>query len=454
MCAIAGGFSVSTAEMIALLEHRGGDGRGTFARDELGLAHLLHATHSREAQPLAGERLVLVANGEIYNHRELRDKLPQNFRTGSDCEAILRLVENHYRGDLLRAVVEALPELDGEFAFAVSDGCTIVLARDPLGTKPLYHTSHAFASERKALPGGREASCLPPEEVLCLSPRGISNRRIERLGLRRVRSPEEELSDAIVEAVRKRAEHVERFGVLFSGGIDSALVAWVCAVLGHAPRLYAVAMPGSLDWRRLRKGRFMDMEIVLREVTPGELEEAVDRVLYAIEEPSLLKLSIALPVYLTAQQARREGEKVLLTGQGSDELFAGYARYSALGSGLEKALRRDVEALHCTNLERDDKAAMAAQVELLHPYLDRRVVEVALSLPNNLKIRGGVRKYILRRVAERLGLSREVAMREKKAVQYSTGVMKALKKLARRQGMKPGEYVEERFRRLMSASSA
>ncbi|NOZ58483.1 MAG: asparagine synthetase B, partial [Euryarchaeota archaeon] len=399
MCGIGGGFSVSSAEMLDLLEHRGEDGRGAYTRGELCLVHLLHATFSREAQPLASDSLALVSNGEVYNHRALKEEHALSFSTGSDCEAILRMVEEHYRGDLLSAVAKALPELDGEFAFAVTDGRAIALARDLLGTKPLYFSRRAFASEKKALWGsGEEAACLSPGQVLCLSPEGVRRRRVERFRRRSLASPEEELASALVEAVRKRAGHVKRFGVLFSGGVDSALVARICADLGYEPRLYAVAMPGSLDARRLRIERFSELEVVLREVAPDELEAAIDPVLYAIEEPSPLKLAIALPVFLAAEEAKAAGEKVLLTGQGSDELFAGYARYEALGSALDEALRQDVEKLHCTNLERDDKAAMAAQVELLHPYLDRRVVEVALSTPAELKIRGGTRKHILRSV--------------------------------------------------------
>jgi asparagine synthase (glutamine-hydrolysing) len=453
MCGIAGGFSVRSAEMLALLEHRGGDGRGTYSRGELSLVHLLHATFSQEAQPLVGDSLVLVANGEVYNHRALKDEYSLSFSTGSDCEAILRLVEEHYSGDLLQAVAKALPALDGEFAFAITDGRAVALARDALGTKPLYFSERAFASEKKALWGtGEEAACLPPGQVLCLSPEGVRRFEVERFRWRSLPSPEEELSRAILEAVKKRAGHVGRFGVLFSGGVDSALIARICADLGYEPRLYAVAMPGSLDARRLRIERFYGMEVVLREVTPREVEAALDRVLYAIEEPSPLKVAIALPVFLAAEEARAAGERVLLTGQGSDELFAGYARYASLGSSLASALRDDVEKLHCTNLERDDRAAMAAQVELLHPYLDRNVVEVALSIPAALKIRGGTRKYILRSVAKRLGLPREVAMREKKAVQYSTGVMKALKKLARSCGKRLGDYLQERFSRLFPTS--
>ena len=458
MCAIAGGFSTRVAEMLELLYHRGSDGYGTFARDELCLAHALHATHSRDAQPIAGcSSLVVVANGEIYNYHELRERLASHeFRTRSDCESIVHAVEEHYSGDLLKAVAEALPMLDGEFAFAVTDGEEIVLARDFAGTKPLYFSKLVFASEKKALWAiGERATSLNPGEVVSLTRHGIHRRQVRRYSRCRVVNPEAELAESLVNAVKKRAEHVERFGILFSGGVDSALIACVCASLGYEPKLYAVAMPGSLDEKRLKIEKFLGLEVVYREIEYEDITNAIDRVLYAIEEPSPLKLSIALPVFLAAELAKANGEKVLITGQGSDELFAGYARYAAMSKNvLNKALRRDFENLYRVNLERDDKAAMAAQIELLHPYLDRRVVEVAHSLPPELKVARGIRKYILRKVAKNLGLPENVAMREKKAVQYSTGVAKALKRIARAEGKKLSEYVEERFSALFSTFSA
>ncbi len=457
MCAIAGGFSVSSAEMLELLYHRGSDGYGAFARDELCLAHALHATHSRDAQPIAGcSSLVVVANGEIYNYHELRERLASHeFRTRSDCESIVHAVEEYYSGDLLEAVAKALPLFDGEFAFAVSDGEAIVLARDFAGTKPVYFSELGFASEKKALWGiGEKAFSLNPGEIVSLTKHGMHRRRVRRYSLRRVADPEAELAEALVSAVKKRARHVERFGILFSGGVDSALIACICANLGYEPKLYAVAMPGSLDEKRLKIEKFLGLEVVFREIGYEEVASAVDKVLYAIEEPSPLKLSIAIPIFLAAELAKANGEKVLLTGQGSDELFAGYARYVALSNNeLRRELRRDFENLYRVNLERDDKAAMAAQIELLHPYLDRRVVEVALSLPPELKIAQGMRKYILRKVAKKLGLPETIAMREKKAVQYSTGVAKALKKFARAEGKKLGNYVEERFAALFTTSS-
>jgi asparagine synthase (glutamine-hydrolysing) len=456
MCAIAGGFSTSVARMLELLYHRGSDGYGAFARDELCLAHALHATHSRDAQPIAGcSSLVVVANGEIYNYRELRERLASHeFKTRSDCESIVHAVEEYYRGNLQEAVAKALPLLDGEFTFAVSDGEVIVLARDFAGTKPVYFSKLSFASEKKALWAIREeALSLNPGEVVSLTKHSMNRRRVRRYTLRKVAYPEAELAEALVSAVKKRARHVERFGILFSGGVDSALIACICANLGYEPKLYAVAMPGSLDEKRLKIEKFLGLEVVYREIGYEEVASAIDKVLYAIEEPDALKLSIAMPIYLAAELAKANGEKVLLTGQGSDELFAGYAKYAALSKEeLNLALRSDFENLYSVNLERDDKAAMAAQIELLHPYLDRRVVEEALSLPPELKIAQGMRKYILRKVAKKLGLPETIAMREKKAVQYSTGVAKALKKFARAEGKKLGEYVEERFAALFTTS--
>jgi len=168
--------------MLELLRHRGRDGCGSFSTGELSLSHALHATHSKDAQPIAGCFLVVAANGEVYNHRRLRKRLTgHRFRTGSDCEAIVHAVEEHYRGDLLEAVVKALPMLDGEFAFAISDGRSIALARDFAGSKPLYYSERGFASEKKALWAmGQYATCLNPGEVVVLTRQGLRRREVKR----------------------------------------------------------------------------------------------------------------------------------------------------------------------------------------------------------------------------------------------------------------------------------
>jgi asparagine synthase (glutamine-hydrolysing) len=133
----------------------------------------------------------------------------------------------------------------------------------------------------------------------------------------------------------------------------------------------------------------------------------------------------------------------MLTGQGADELFAGYRRYESMPPPeLESALKHDLDNIAENNLERDDAVTMANSVELRVPYLDREVVELALRIAPELKVHGGVRKYILRLCAKKI-LPDELAFKEKKAAQYSSGIYSAIEKLARKNGFKGvREYLE------------
>jgi asparagine synthase (glutamine-hydrolysing) len=172
---------------------------------------------------------------------------------------------------------------------------------------------------------------------------------------------------------------------------------------------------------------------------------------YAVESASTLKVSIALPLYLLAQRARKDGFKVLLSGQGADELFGGYARYEADAreGRLPEALDRDLRHIAEVNLERDDAATMAHGVELRVPFLDLRVVGASRRMGPSLKVRPNgkdyIRKYVLRKVAEKY-LPREVAQAPKKAIQYGTGAQKTLERLARSQGCAPAGRLESLYR--------
>ena len=447
MCGIAGGYSLSLHGMLEVLSHRGRDGAGAFFSGSLSLGHLLHATHSTASQPLLGCTLVCAGNGEIYNHTELREAVETHtMRTESDFEPVLHLIEEHHTGNLLQAAAAVHPMIDGEYALAVTDGREVVLLRDHAGTKPLYISSRAFASEKKALWAvGERCRSLSPSEIHSLCGGSV---RLSRLRTAAIKNPLQQLHQALTRAVEKRAIHLRRFGILVSG-MDSLLLAHIAASLGYQPRLYTFALPGSADSHLHLE--HLGLEHVHIEAEPGELYEAMGRVLHAIEDPSPLSLSIALPLHLACRAASAEGEKVLLTGQGCDELFGGYAKYLR-GAEPTSAMLLDYLHMYRLNLERDDKAAMIAGIELLHPYTDRRVVELALSLPLRWKLHGGAGKHIIRKLARRLGVP-EARLR-KRAIQYSSGTMKVLKKLARSEKKSLSELVAERYSAIFSAPPA
>ena len=431
--------------MLEALKHRGPEAGGIFRKGRVLMGHRLLSIVGQGRQPLRGchNGFVLTCNGEVYNHAELRRELGgHRLGTTLDVEVILHLVEENYRGDLGEAVKKVLPSLDGDYAFAVYHRGEIVLARDPLGVKPLYHTPRAFASERKAfgvpMQGIRRLSPgrvmpLGGEEVCALS---LSGRKVD--------SPVTELESALECAVEKRTRDVN-VGLLFSAGLDSSLLAWIMRGMGREKNLtlYSSGVEGCVDLEYVRR-LGDEFEVRTRIIEPEELGEYVRKVVYAIEDWDPMKVSIALPIYAACELAHEDGLKVMLSGQGADELFAGYHRYLRMDTAaLEEALRRDLQRIAETNLERDDAAAMACSVELRVPYLDRGVVEVALGTPGDYKIKDGRRKHILRLLARRKGVPEFIVNRDKKAIQYATGVEKALRKTAREYGKTLAGFLRE-----------
>ena len=167
-------------------------------------------------------------------------------------------------------------------------------------------------------------------------------------------------------------------------------------------------------------------------------------------------MSIAIPVFWVAEQAAKLGLNVLLAGQAGDELFGGYRRYlgdyEAHGlAGLQARLYEDVASSHLVNFERDHKVCAFHGLELRMPFADWEVIELALSLPSRLKIaspKDELRKRVLRRAAKDLGVPKFMSEKPKKAIQYTTGVNQAVRKLAKKEGLTVREYLEEAFRKI------
>jgi len=465
MCGIAGfrgaGARDRVAAMLRTIGHRGPDARGLYhdgritiktsegedvleapPSEDISLGHNLLSIVGGP-QPVAGEG-VLVFNGEIYSHEP-----PSG---GRDAHIILDLIEGH-GGDLEDAIRFAVSELDGDYAFLYTDGENLAAVRDPVGVKPLYHSGEAFASERKALwsIGLREVESLPPGHAI------INGRMVRLRGLPQpetcTESPHELkslLKSAIRESVKKRSRGLRKAALVFSGGVDSTLLAVLLSEYLDIT-LYTVGTQGSADVEfasRAAEDLGMDLQVI--GVTEDAVRGALPHVLRAIEVYSPMQIAIAMPLYLASREASAAGLRVIFSGQGADELFAGYHRYRRLleEGNLEEALRHDLENIYHVNLERDDAVTMANSVELRVPFLDLEVIELALRVPTCLKITGPddeMRKHILRDVAAEMGVPDYIAGRPKKAAQYGSGVDRILKRR-----VLPGFDHEAFLRRLMN----
>jgi len=393
------------------------------------------------SQPIHN-RGALTYNGEIYNFRDIARK--RDLRTDSDSEVLFDLIDSI-------GIEAALGELDGDYAFAFASEGIIQLARDPAGVKPLYYGKSeglfAFASEKKALSaiGITEMSSLKPGHVLTYRDSRIIEKNVTGF-VRREKITDENLAsdalfNAIEQSVKKRT--YSPCAIAFSGGLDSSLIAALCP----EAELYSVGMADSHDIIQTKKAAVrlgMENKLHLQELTVDDVVTALPDVIRAIESANPQKVSIAMPLFFASKNAHDDGLRVMLSGQGADELFAGYKRYESLGyDELENALLLDLNNIAENNIERDDAVTMANAVELRVPYLDREVVELALRIAPELKIKNSIRKHILR-LAARKYIPDELAFKEKKAAQYSSGIYSAIEKLARKNGLK-GEHITGRY---------
>ncbi len=458
MCGIAGvrgGEAAAMLEpMMAALAHRGPDGRGTAADTGGGLGHVRLAIIDPAGgrQPLTNEdgTLDLVCNGEIYNYREQRDRLRgHTLRTGSDGEVALHLYENEGP--------KMLGRLLGMYALAIRDRQgNLFLARDPLGIKPLYWGRDArgrllFGSEIKALlPHTGNVHAFPPGHYYLSGhglhrfwqrPSGSQAIRDAALAVRLIRR---RLQEAVARCLVSDVE----VGVFLSGGLDSTLVAALAHRLyGPGLKSFAVGMVGSADLQYARQAAAqLGTEHHEWAYTPAEVAEALPGVIHHLESFDVPLVRSAVATHFASKLAARH-VKVVLTGEGADELFAGYHYLKQLSGqprALGEELRRITAGLHRSNLQRADRLSMAHGLEARVPFLELPVVELAFSIHPGLKLgpEGQTEKWLLRKAAEAY-LPQEVVWRKKEKFSLGTGSGQFLEQYAGDM-VSAGEFAAER----------
>ena len=234
--------------------------------------------------------------------------------------------------------------------------------------------------------------------------------------------------------------------ILFSGGVDSSLITALAARHVSDITLITVGFSGSNDvkWASTAAQLLgLENNLVLKIIDIDDVESTIPRVMDALETADPMAISLGIPLYIACNEAKSRNINLLLTGQGADELFGGYHRYKEIikksTSALHEAIVADVSQLPRRDILRDNTVAEAAGIKLTAPFLDPGVVKLALSIPAASKVSefGGelVGKYILRRAAESV-VPAEIAWRDKKAMQYGSGVWAALGRLARQAGFK------------------
>ena len=306
----------------------------------------------------------------------------------------------------------------------------ILLSRDVLAGKPLYFDNttltfssfkHYFEEEPLEVLGG---------EVIKISYEGevLERRRFRFEDVFKPKKIEvDEAKEAILKLLEKYENRIKNGCVAFSGGVDSSLLAG----LYDLPLVTVTASKEEREWVKECAKR-IGREIEVYEFDENVVKDVLPDVTKAIETQDKLQLSIAIPIYLCMRFAKSLGFGEIVFGQGADELFGGYKRYENMDyKELEFELRKDLMEIGERNLVRDNKIAYANEIKLHTPYLQWDLIKIALSIPTELKVkRNGevVRKYILREIAKEV-IPKDMAYRDKKAIQYSTGTSKILRRL-------------------------
>ncbi len=445
MCGIAGCFGTQDIEtinkMLDALPHRGPDDRGLHVNPNSVMGHTrLSIVDVRKGhQPILAnnDRTGIICNGEIYNFRQLRqDQLKEyTFTTDSDTEVILHL----YR----KKGPACVSDLDGMFAFAIFDGEDFMLARDPIGIKPLYYgyvnNNLYFTSELGAMSLAQvpEVHEFPAGHYYTPREGFVQYYKIPAIEdsvLTDVDEACELIRDRFIAAVKKRllSDKDIHVGSFCSGGLDSSLVAAIAAEDIPNLHTFVVGMHDKSggDSDDLKASRIAAKHIGSNHheliFSENDYYEALPSVINKLEsyDPSLVRC--AVPCYFTCKLAA-DYVTVVLTGEGADELFTGYHYMKHFPTDkLNREARRCIGTLHNINLQRADRMGMLFSLELRVPFLDTAMVDLSMKIPPELKIReyektgDKIEKWILRKAFENSGyLPEEILWRYK--VQYTQG---------------------------------
>lgn len=434
--------------MSKCIRHRGPDWSGIFDNDKAIMAHerLAIVDPTSGKQPLFSEdrNLVLAANGEIYNHQKLRKQFEgsYNFQTKSDCEVILPLYKE--KG------ASFLDELNGIFGFALYDveNDAYLIARDHMGIIPLYmgwdqNGTFYVASELKALEGAcTKIELFPPGHYLDSSEgelkRWYTRDWMEYEAVKNNATSIKELREALESAVHRQLMSDVPYGVLLSGGLDSSITSAVAKKYAEKriesddkegawwPQLhsFAVGLEGSPDLAAAQK--VADHLGTIHHEIKFTIQEGIDAirdVIYHLETYDITTIRASTPMYLMARAIKSMGIKMVLSGEGSDEIFGGYLYFHKAPNAeeLHKETVRKLDKLHMYDCLRANKSLAAWGIEGRVPFLDKEFMDVAMRINPQDKMINGERmeKWVLRKAFEDM-LPHSVAWRQKE--QFSDGV--------------------------------
>lgn len=462
MCSIFGIFDIkensealrqTALENSRLQLHRGPDWEGIYQGEHAIIVHerLSIVDPQNGAQPLYNEnrKHILAVNGEIYNHKQLKTELTVDykFKTGSDCEVILPLYE-----EFKRTGKNFIDRLVGDFAFVIYDeeDNTIFAARDHMGINPMYVGTDRegrfyIASEMKALVKVCDSvKEFPPRHYIYTKGGDYEFKQYyfrdwtEYENVKDGTVDVSVLKDGLMDAVRRQLMCDVPYGVLLSGGLDSSVISAIAKYYSQKrveddgktdawfPRLhsFAIGLEGAPD---LKKARVVAdyLGTVHHEIhyTIQEGLDALRDVIYHIETYDVTTIRASTPMYLMARYIKAMGIKMVLSGEGSDEIFGGYLYFHKAPNDKEmhEELIRKLDQLHLYDCLRANKSLMAWGVEGRVPFLDKKFLDIAMRFKPSAKMCQGstIEKKALREAFNGM-LPEEVLWRQKE--QFSDGV--------------------------------
>ena len=456
MCGIVCAFDIKqksevlrpqVLEMAKKIRHRGPDWSGIYSDEKVIIAHerLAIVDPASGKQPLFSEdgKLVLAANGEIYNHRELRSKFPDYlFQTESDCEVILALYQE--KGN------DFVDDMNGIFGFAIYDveKDEYFIARDHVGIIPLYmgwdkDGTFYVASELKALEGVcTKIELFPPGHYISSSDgKLVKWYKRDWNKYEAVKENETSIAEvrqALEDAVHRQLMSDVPYGVLLSGGLDSSVTSAIAKKYSERrietddkekawwPQLhsFSVGLDGSPDLVAAKK--VADYIGTIHHEIKFTIQEGLDAikdVIYNIETYDITTIRSSTPMYLMARVIKSMGIKMVLSGEGADEIFGGYLYFHKAPNAREfhEETVRKLDKLHMYDCLRANKSLMAWGIEGRVPFLDKEFIDVAMRINPKDKMINGERmeKWVIRKAFEDM-LPESVAWRQKE--QFSDGV--------------------------------
>ena len=465
MCSVSGVISkkkenvfLHLTESLFDLRHRGKDSFGvsvngktlvsknlsflnkSFLKGSAGIASSTMHITGKQLQPLDFSGYSLVFNGEIYNFFEFSD-------SDSDAVFVKEFFEKELKKNSVeKAVQKFMLKANGEYAIALMHKNKIFVFRDVFGIKPLWFGENdffsAFASEPKPLKKMNINFSFPllPGHLLILSDKGIQTKQVFSFDLLKKSCSNKAsfsgLKNSFSSSIALRSRNLDKAGVFFSGGVDSSLIAKAVSSIVPKTELFTAGMENSHDIdSAIKASEELGLKLHTRIIQKDELKDLALKSLSLLSFFDEMQLQLSVPTYTVCELAAKKGFQVIFSGQGSDEIFGGYHNYSkvlASKNSVQEEIWHSIFNLWSRNLYREDLLSTHFYLEHRLPFLDKNLVCTAMRIPVKQKIFSSkdlLRKRILRKLALNYGLSKEIAFKPKKALQYGSGVSKHLSKL-------------------------